>query len=280
MAAHLLPQSVGDRRRRGRRPRATRCGGAGRCSTGNSATTRPGRLESSTTRSPRRTASRTLWVTNSTVRPVLAPEPLELVVQQVAGHGVERAERLVHEQHVGLLRERAGQLHPLAHAARQLVGQLLLEALEVDELEQLAHALPAGVGLRHLAELERELDVAPHGEPREQRRLLEHERRATAAHRRPCPAVGRSSPATRLSSVLLPQPDAPSRHTNSPGATSSETAVERGHRVAGVAEHLGDACRARWRRASRDPGRGDPSGAARRRVDERHDRRHGACTSL
>ena len=36
-------------------------------STGNSATTRPGRLDSRTTRSPRRAASRTLWVTNRTV---------------------------------------------------------------------------------------------------------------------------------------------------------------------------------------------------------------------
>src|SRR5690606_35096904 len=34
------------------------------------------------------------------------------------------------------------------------------------------------------------------------------------------PALGRSSPATRLSRVDLPQPDAPSRVTNSPGATS------------------------------------------------------------
>ncbi|CAM5707697.1 hypothetical protein SALBM135S_07739 [Streptomyces alboniger] len=34
------------------------------------------------------------------------------------------------------------------------------------------------------------------------------------------PAEGLSSPATRLSSVDFPQPDAPSSVTNSPGATS------------------------------------------------------------
>ncbi len=33
------------------------------------------------------------------------------------------------------------------------------------------------------------------------------------------PALGWSSPATRFNSVLLPQPDAPRRQTNSPGAT-------------------------------------------------------------
>ena len=37
------------------------------------------------------------------------------------------------------------------------------------------------------------------------------------------PEVGASSPATRFSSVLLPQPDAPMRQTNSPGATSSDS---------------------------------------------------------
>ena len=36
------------------------------------------------------------------------------------------------------------------------------------------------------------------------------------------PDVGRSRSATRLSSVDLPQPDAPSRHTNSPRPTDSE----------------------------------------------------------
>src|SRR5207253_1282627 len=35
--------------------------------------------------------------------------------------------------------------------------------------------------------------------------------------------VGASSPATRLSSVLLPQPDAPIRQANSPGATSRDS---------------------------------------------------------
>ncbi len=37
------------------------------------------------------------------------------------------------------------------------------------------------------------------------------------------PAVGVSSPATSDSSVLLPQPDAPMRQTNSPSVTSSDT---------------------------------------------------------
>ena len=62
---------------------------------------------------------------------LLAPEALDLVVQQVAGHRVERAEGLVHEHDVGALGERSSQLDPLTHAAGQLVGELALEALEV-----------------------------------------------------------------------------------------------------------------------------------------------------
>ena len=97
--------------------------GRGR-SLSNTWATRPGRDESSTTRSARRAASRTLWVTNRTVKLPLAPEPLELVVEQVAGHGVERTERLVHEEDVGVLGEGPGQGDPLAHAAGELVGTL------------------------------------------------------------------------------------------------------------------------------------------------------------
>src|ERR1700761_779183 len=53
--------------------------------------------------------------------------PVELVVEQVAGHGVERAERLVHQQHVPLPRPGAGPGAPPAHAAGQLVRQLACE---------------------------------------------------------------------------------------------------------------------------------------------------------
>ena len=105
---------------------------------GNSATTRPGRLDSSRIRSPRRAASRTLWVTNRTVRPLLGDDPLELVVEDVAGDRVEGAERLVHQQHVGVLGERPGQGDALAHAARQLVRALVGELAEAHEVEQLA----------------------------------------------------------------------------------------------------------------------------------------------
>ena len=70
-------------------------------------------------------------------------------MEDVAGHRVERAERLVHEEHVGVLGERAGERDPLAHAARQLVGPLPAERAEVHELEQLVGLL-VSLGARKL----------------------------------------------------------------------------------------------------------------------------------
>jgi hypothetical protein len=100
-------------------------------------------------------------------------------VQHVAGHRVERTERLVHEQDVGLLGERAGQCRALAHAARQLVGPLVAEAVEVDRADQLGRPLLA-VGAGHPGQPHRQLDVLGDGEPGEQRRFLEHHRGAAA----------------------------------------------------------------------------------------------------
>ena len=122
MATHLVLETVGDRSAPARRPRRSRGGAVARWLIGYSSTMRPGRLDNRITRSPRRTASRTLWVTKITVEPGLAPEPLELVVQHVAGHRVERAERLVHEEHVGLLGERTGRARPAGACRRRARG--------------------------------------------------------------------------------------------------------------------------------------------------------------
>ena len=90
-------------------------------------------------------------------------------------------------------------------------------------------------------ELERELDVAARREPREQRRLLEHEAGAAPLDvDRALRSDGRDPP-TRLSSVLLPQPDAPRRQTNSPGPTASDTLSSAWTASPDVAEHLRDA---------------------------------------
>ena len=105
---------------------------------------RPGRLDSSTTRSPSRTASRTLCVTKSTVRLVLPPDALELVVQDVAGHRVERAERLVHQQDVARpARAHAASATRCRMPPESSWGRLVANSREVHELEQFVAARPA-----------------------------------------------------------------------------------------------------------------------------------------
>ena len=61
--------------------------------------------------------------------PVVRQTLQQLLVQAVAGDLVERAERLVHQQHPRARDQRAGDRHALAHAARQLMRKGLLPAL-------------------------------------------------------------------------------------------------------------------------------------------------------
>ena len=64
------------------------------------------------------------------------PDPLDLVVQHVPGHRIQRAERLVHQQHRGVLGKCAGERDPLAHATGQLVRAFVLQTAQVHRLEQ------------------------------------------------------------------------------------------------------------------------------------------------
>jgi len=146
----------------------------------------------------------------------------EVLVEHVAGDGVERREGLVHEQHAGGLGQRAGQGDALAHAAAQLVGTLAGERLEVHQREQLAHPRIA-LHTRDALQLERQGDVVLDAQPGQQRRLLETSAPACRSRTSMVPAVGRSRPATIDSSVDLPQPDAPTRQRNSPRRTERST---------------------------------------------------------
>ena len=60
-----------------------------------------------------------------------APDALDLALQDLARLRVERGERLVHQQHGGIGRQRARDGAALAHAARELVRVAVLEAPEV-----------------------------------------------------------------------------------------------------------------------------------------------------
>ncbi len=111
-------------------------------STGMSATTRPGRGESTTTRSATRMASGMLWVTMHDGRGGAVPEPQQLEVEALAGQRIERAERLVEEQDLGLECERSREGDALAGAAGELRGPRLDDRrIEPDEVGQARQAL-------------------------------------------------------------------------------------------------------------------------------------------
>ena len=110
----------------------------------------------------------------------LAVQPDDLVLHVAADERVERAERLVEEQHLGVAGQRAGQPDALLHAAGQLVGVGRLVARQADELDDLpgpAQPLgPAGAG--HLQPVR---DVLEHPAVRQQPEVLEDHREAVPA---------------------------------------------------------------------------------------------------
>ena len=94
--------------------------------------------------------------------------------QLLANLRVERAERLVEQQHPRLMRERACERDALLLAARQLARQPFVVAVERDELQQLGAPL-APLRAAHAARAQRELDVVRHGHVAEQRVVLKDE---------------------------------------------------------------------------------------------------------
>jgi hypothetical protein len=73
------------------------------------------------------------------------PQAEHLVLHQLARLDVERRERLVHQDDVGVERQRLREARALAHAARQLVRIAVAEAAEADALEPFV-GLRRGVG--------------------------------------------------------------------------------------------------------------------------------------
>ena len=94
--------------------------------------------ESTTTRSASSSASSTSWVTSTTARRVVAARSTarEPGVHLAPGDRVERAERLVEQQHRAAGQEGAQQREALAHAAGQLVRPRPLEPRQTERVEQ------------------------------------------------------------------------------------------------------------------------------------------------
>ncbi len=77
-----------------------------------------------------------------TVLRLLAPDPQQFEIHLLARHGVERAERLVHQQEPRVLHERAHDRGALLHAAGKLERIALREFAQADHREKIERALP------------------------------------------------------------------------------------------------------------------------------------------
>jgi hypothetical protein len=99
-----------------------------------------------------------------------------LVLQRLARHGVERSERLVHEQHLRLLGEAAGDLQALLHAPRHL-GRVFVGVVGQAHLGEERRDAVRPLALRHARGFERKGHVAGGRPPGQERAavILEHD---------------------------------------------------------------------------------------------------------
>ena len=196
------------------------------------ATTRPGRGERTTTRSPRRAASSTSWVTSRTVRALLAQRLGEPLLHLAARQRVERGEGLVEAQDRLAGEQRAQEGHPLAHAARQLMGPGALEALQAERGEERVRARTRLVA-RRPGQAHRERGVVDRAQPGQQPVALGHEHGGVGAD---AAGVGRLQPAHQLEQGRLAAAAGADDGDDLAGAHLEIEALERAHRAEGAAD--------------------------------------------
>src|SRR5688572_6733877 len=106
---------------------------------------------------------------------VVAQEIEQVLLELAPRLLVDRGERLVHQDDVGVHGQRAGEADALAHAAGELRRGAVLEALEADLGDVAARGFFSLFSF-NTPKFEAEGDVAKHVGPRQQREVLEHER--------------------------------------------------------------------------------------------------------
>jgi len=112
----------------------------------------------------------------------------DAVLQVRPGQRIERPERLVQQQHLGLHGRRPGDTHPLFHAAGNRGRAFVFGVGHVDEGEVGHHPLAPFLGRALAGEnlVHRQDDVSVNGQPRQQGVVLEHHGpvRSRRLHRR------------------------------------------------------------------------------------------------
>ena len=166
--------------------------------------------------------------------PVLLTDAKRQVLEIAARLRVDRRERLVHEQDRGLVGERARDRDPLLHPAGELPRVAIPEARpgRPPPATRCDEALAAPSAPSFLCRSGRSTLFATEVQGISER-LYSWKTSAISSgglvtglpRRSTRPFVGRSSPATHLSSVVLPQPEGPTTQRNSPSSTMSETSA-------------------------------------------------------
>ena len=105
---------------------------------------------------------------------VRVPDAHQLEAELLAGHGVERGERLVHQKDRGIVDERAAQRHPLLHAAGELPRIAPLEPAEPDESDEV-HGAGARFPLVEPENFRGQKHVVENRAPLQQHGLLKHD---------------------------------------------------------------------------------------------------------
>ena len=181
---------------------------------------------------------------------------------------VERAGRLVGEQDLRIVDERAGNGDALLLAARELARVVVEAVAEIDLLEAPAGHRLGVRGLRTGVE-QRQHHLLQGRGARQQVELLEDEadacgseigelvasraRRRCGRRARACRSVGTSSAPIRFIMVDLPEPDGPMMATNSPARMSSETSSSARTVWSPIVVDLGDASAAISSRGAGEP---------------------------
>ena len=97
----------------------------------------------------------------------------QLLAHQLAEGGVERAQRLVHQERLGPADDGAAQRHALAVAAGKAAHRPVEQFVDAQELRRLLD--PRRISARGTPWAQREADVSAHVHVRVEREQLEHE---------------------------------------------------------------------------------------------------------
>ena len=107
---------------------------------------------------------------------ISGPQGHQFGPQVLRGQHVERGERFVHQQQVGLKNQRAGEPNALPHAAGKLFGISGFEAVQADHVDRVERTFPALRG-RDPSGGKSEFDIVLNGQPWHQRKGLKYQRR-------------------------------------------------------------------------------------------------------